>query len=158
MSPGMSATGPAGLFGAGRDLGPAGCLGQDPWGRLHRAPPFPGAPSLGPLQGAVDRSSVASGAWGGLKAEADRERLEHESEKQRRLEAEKERKEREALEKAKEMDRCGNSMHTCTAKGPPLNEYLHPLLRELHPPRLSPTCSGNCHKTFYPPVFLSWES
>ncbi|XP_040355891.1 proline-rich protein 36 isoform X2 [Ixodes scapularis] len=102
---GMSATGPAGLFGAGRDLGPAGCLGQDPWGRLHRAPPFPGAPSLGPLQGAVDRSSVASGAWGGLKAEADRERLEHESEKQRRLEAEKERKEREALEKAKEMDR-----------------------------------------------------
>ncbi|CAN7985501.1 unnamed protein product [Ixodes pacificus] len=101
----MSAAGPAGLFGAGRDLGPAGCLGQDPWGRLHRAPPFPGAPSLGPLQGAVDRSSVASGAWGGLKAEADRERLEHESEKQRRLEAEKERKEREALEKAKEMDR-----------------------------------------------------
>ncbi|EEC10749.1 conserved hypothetical protein, partial [Ixodes scapularis] len=140
---GMSATGPAGLFGAGRDLGPAGCLGQDPWGRLHRAPPFPGAPSLGPLQGAVDRSSVASGAWGGLKAEADRERLEHESEKQRRLEAEKERKEREALEKAKEMDRDREArlhMHHSQPDGILRNgDYLdarvnsHPLGRDREP-------------------------
>lgn len=90
---------PASLF-AGRELGP-GCLpgtAQDPWGRLHAGRgPFP--PPM-----AADRQG---GAWGGLKAEADRERLEHESEKQRRLEAEKERKEREAaaIEKAKEMER-----------------------------------------------------
>ncbi|CAN7984911.1 unnamed protein product, partial [Ixodes hexagonus] len=151
---GLSAANPASLFAAGRDLGPAGCLavGQDPWGRLHRTPPFPGSGtgSLGPLgpqgpqgPGGMDRSPVASGAWGGLKAEADRERLEHESEKQRRLEAEKERKEREALEKAKEMDRDREArlhMHHSQQDGILRNgDYLdarvnsHPMGREREP-------------------------
>lgn len=113
---GLSANPAASLFAGRGDLGP-GCLGQDPWARLHRGAPF------GPLAGAAppqvggagsQPGGGGGGAWGGLKAEADRERLEqqqHEGEKQRRLEAaaaDKERKEREAaaaLEKAKELER-----------------------------------------------------
>lgn len=117
---GLSANSAAGLFASRGDLG-AGCLGQDPWARLHRGAPFGplggGAPP--PQAGGGGQPGAGGGAWGGLKAEADRERLEqqqHEGEKQRRLEAaaaaaaaaDKERKKREldaALEKAKEMER-----------------------------------------------------
>lgn len=115
---GLSANSAASLFAGRGDLGAAaaaGCLAQDPWGRLHRGAPFgPLGGAAPPTGGGPPGGAGGGGAWGGLKAEADRERLEqqqHEGEKQRRLEAaaaDKERKEREAaaaMEKAKEIER-----------------------------------------------------
>lgn len=98
--------GPGSLFSS-RDLGAGPLTGAgDPWSRLHRSSSYPGqvAGHLGVPVSAPERT--AGSAWGGLKAEAERERLDHESEKQRKMEAEKERKEREAaIEKAKELER-----------------------------------------------------
>ncbi|XP_054707528.1 autism susceptibility gene 2 protein-like [Uloborus diversus] len=100
----------AGLTGAGmltaRDLGPGYLsMGQDPWSRLHRTPPnFPSPSAMNPS------------SWGGLKAEAERDRLqrreeqEREKEKDKQKKAEIEKREKEA-EKSKEIARESKREH-----------------------------------------------
>ncbi|XP_071033274.1 uncharacterized protein [Parasteatoda tepidariorum] len=69
---------------AGRELGPGYLsMAQDPWSRLHRTPPNFSSPS-----------SLTPSAWGGLKAEAEKDRV------QKRDEQEQREKEKEKLKKA----------------------------------------------------------